>query len=74
MPIEPTSDPEHLSLAKLCHRNLASLIESLGTVSDRDTIYVQLKGELQDGTQIQGQDVIVILKKGKEKFPPPPED
>jgi hypothetical protein len=53
---------------------LASLIESLGTVSDRDTIYVQLKGELQDGTQIQGQDVIVILKKGKEKFPPPPED
>jgi len=53
---------------------VASLIESLGTVNDRETIVVKLTGTLQDGTQIQGEDVILILKKGKEKFPPPPED
>jgi len=53
---------------------LASLIESLGTVSDRDTIPVQLTGTLQDGTQIQGEDVILILNKVKNKFPPTPED
>jgi len=46
---------------------VASLIESLGTVSDRDTIPVQLTGTLQDGTQIQGEDVILILKPGKNK-------
>jgi hypothetical protein len=46
---------------------VASLIESLGTVNDRDTISVQLTGTLKDGTQIQGEDVILILKPGKNK-------
>ena len=49
-------------------------VASLGTVNDREPISVQLTATLEDGTQIQGEDVILILKKGKEKFPPPPED
>jgi len=34
---------------------VASLIESLGTVNDRETIAVKLTGTLQDGTQIQAR-------------------
>jgi hypothetical protein len=46
---------------------VASLIESLRTVNDRETIVVQLTGTLKDGTEIQGEDVILILKPGKNK-------
>ena len=42
-------------------------VASLGEVNDRDTISVQLTGALQDGTQIQGEDVILILKKGRRE-------
>jgi hypothetical protein len=57
-----------------------AFVASLGSVNDGDTIPAVLKGFLQDGTEIQGEDVILILNKGKEnkgkkdKFPPPPSD
>ena len=44
-----------------------AFVASLAEVNDRDTIPVVLMGTLQDGTQIQGEDVILILKPGKNK-------
>jgi hypothetical protein len=40
-----------------------AIIAALGPVSHDDVIVVQLTGELLDGTEIIGEDVIVILKK-----------
>jgi hypothetical protein len=42
-------------------------VASLGLVTDRETYPVVLMGILQDGTPIQGMDVVLILKPGKNK-------
>jgi hypothetical protein len=39
---------------------------ALGDVHDGDVLLLPLTGHLLNGTPIQGQDVVVILKKGKE--------
>ena len=42
------------------------VVIALGPVIDRDCLVLQLTGELYDGTAFVGEDVVVILKKGKE--------
>ena len=41
------------------------VIGALGVVNDGDVLVLSLTGELLDGTPIMGEDVIVILKKGR---------
>jgi hypothetical protein len=41
-------------------------VKSLGSVNNRATIVVGLSGMLRDGTQIQGEDVIIILQNGNK--------
>ena len=38
------------------------VVRALGPVSDRDVVVVPLTGELNDGTPIRGEDVIVIIE------------
>ncbi len=42
------------------------IVDALGEVSDGDVLVLELHGELFDGTSFEGEDVVVILKKGKE--------
>jgi hypothetical protein len=45
------------------------VVAALGDVSDGDVLVLQLTGNLQEdfgGTPIVGEDVVVILKKGKK--------
>lgn len=42
------------------------IVAALGSVDDGDVVIFQLTGELYDGTLIEGEDVVVILKKGKK--------
>ena len=42
-----------------------AVVAALGVVSDGDVLVLQLTGKLKDGTPIVGEDVGVILKKGK---------
>jgi hypothetical protein len=37
------------------------VVRALGTVSDREVVVVPLTGAPEDGTPIQGEDVIVII-------------
>jgi hypothetical protein len=41
------------------------IVDALGEVEDGDEIVLELTGELYDGTPIIGEDVVIILKKGK---------
>jgi len=41
------------------------VVAALGDVNDGDVLVVNLSGKLLDGTPIQGQDVMLILEKGK---------
>jgi hypothetical protein len=41
------------------------VVGALGAVTDGDVLMLPLTGNLMSGTPIQGQDVVVILKKGK---------
>lgn len=41
------------------------IVDALGAVQDGDVRVLTLTGTLTDGTPIQGEDVVVILKKGK---------
>lgn len=41
------------------------VVTALGDVKDGDVLILTLTGKLFDGTPIQGQGVVVILKKGK---------
>ena len=41
------------------------VIEALGEVVDGETWMLHLTGNLNDGTQIEGTDCILIKKKGK---------
>jgi len=41
------------------------IVAALGAVSDGDVLVLELTGNLLDGTPIVGEDVVVILKKGK---------
>jgi len=43
------------------------IVGILGEVADGDALVLTLTGETYDGTQIKGQDCVVIVKKGKEK-------
>ncbi len=46
------------------------IVKAIGDVNDRDVLVLPLTGVLLEelgGTQIQGEDVVVILKKGKKK-------
>ena len=42
------------------------LVAALGDVSDGDVVLLHLDGELFDGTPFEGEDVVVVLKKGKK--------
>ena len=37
------------------------MVRALGPVSDREVVVVPLTGALEDGTPIQGEDVIVVI-------------
>jgi len=39
------------------------VIEAVGSVEDRECVVLKLTGNLNDGTSIEGEDVMVILKK-----------
>jgi hypothetical protein len=41
------------------------IVAALGAVNDGDVLIIILTGELLDGTPIVGEDVIIIIKKGK---------
>ncbi len=41
------------------------VVTALGAVSDGDVLILELTGNLTDGSTIGGEDVVVILKKGK---------
>ncbi len=44
-----------------------AIVDALGEeVSDGDVLVLELWGELLDGTSFEGEDVVVILKKGKK--------
>ena len=36
-------------------------------VQDGEEVVLTLTGQLKDGTEIEGEDILIILKKGKEK-------
>jgi hypothetical protein len=42
-----------------------AVVEALGPVNDGDVLVLGLTGVLADGTSFVGEDVVVILKKGK---------
>ena len=42
------------------------IVAALGAVSDGDVLVLELTGNLNDGTPMVGEDVVVILKKGKK--------
>jgi hypothetical protein len=43
-----------------------AIADSLGDdVKDKEPITLQLRGQLLDGTEISGEDVVIIMKKGK---------
>jgi hypothetical protein len=42
-----------------------AIADSLGDVEDKEPITLQLRGQLLDGTEINGEDVVIIRKKGK---------
>jgi len=42
-----------------------AIADSLGDVEDKEPITLQLRGQLLDGTEISGEDVVIIRKKGK---------
>ena len=44
------------------------IIEALGQSNDGDVFVLEITGALKDGTSIQGEDVVIILKKGKKKI------
>ena len=41
--------------------NKQEIVETLGEVEDRDVIFLPLTGELEDGTLINGEDVIIVI-------------
>jgi hypothetical protein len=45
------------------HFRAQDVLAALGLVSDGQVLVVQLTGKLKDGTNIVGEDVIVILKR-----------
>jgi EPTP domain len=42
------------------------IVEAIGEIKDGDVLVLTVSGELTDGTQIKGEDVVVIKKKGKK--------
>jgi len=44
------------------------VVDALGEVEDRECLTLQLTGNLLDGTAMVGEDVVVILKKGRPWF------
>ena len=42
------------------------IVAALGDVNDGDSVTVTLNGNLIDGTEIEGEDTVLILKKGKK--------
>lgn len=51
--------------------DIQEIVSSLGPVEDGEEIILVLTGTLSDGTEIEGEDVIVILKKGKKSADDP---
>ena len=47
--------------------DMQAIVAALGDVEDGDCLVLTLEGQLLDGTPIVGEDVVVILKKGKGK-------
>ena len=43
------------------------IVEALGDVEDGDEVTLTLTGILADGTKIEGEDLVTILKRGKSK-------
>ncbi len=42
------------------------IVAAIGAVTDGECLVLEVTGNLKDGTPIQGEDVVVILKKGKQ--------
>jgi len=42
-----------------------AIADSLGDVEDKEPITLQLRGQLRDGTEITGEDVVIIMEKRK---------
>jgi hypothetical protein len=49
--------------------NTKEIVESLGDVEDKEAITLQLRGQLLDGTEIRGEDVVIIMNKEKHHGP-----
>jgi hypothetical protein len=47
------------------HFDPQAIADSLGDVEDKESITLQLRGKLLDGTEIKGEDVVIIRKRGK---------
>ena len=45
--------------------DVQGIVAALGDVADGDVLILTLTGNLLDGTSIEGEDVVVILKKGR---------
>lgn len=43
--------------------DMKSIVSALGSVKDREVKVLHLSGKLKDGTPIEGEDVVIILKK-----------
>jgi hypothetical protein len=50
----------HLDL--LLKFDTQAIVASLGDVKDKEPVTLQLRGRLQDGTEISGEDVVIIIK------------
>jgi hypothetical protein len=46
--------------------NTQEIVEAIGDVEDGDVLILTVSGELSDGAGIEGEDVVVIKKKGKK--------
>jgi hypothetical protein len=46
--------------------DVQAIVAKIGNVEDGNCLALSLEGKLLDGTTIVGEDVVVILKKGKD--------
>ena len=46
--------------------DMQDIVAAIGEVQDGDCLVLTLEGQLLDGTPILGEDVVIILKKGKK--------
>ena len=42
------------------------IVAALGDVQDGDVVTLELVGSMQDGTELEGEDIVTIIAKGKD--------